>query len=458
MNTEKISPALLGIILATGIMSFAGIVSETAMNVTFPTLMKEFYVNTSTVQWLTTGYLLVLALTIPISSFLKHNVSMRTLFLSAISLFILATLLCYFAPTFWLLLLGRVLQGIGTGIALPLMFNIILDRAPKSKLGLCMGIASLISAMAPAVGPVLGGYIIDVYGWRVIFLVLLPLLFISLALGFFLLKHNDIPTEKTKFNTFDYLLIVFSFTSFILATEKASSHGWTSFVVLSLLGISALTLYAFIHRSTKTPQPLIHLSVFSHRRFVLSIAVILVCQFNVLALGYLIPNYAQITLGTTASVAGFLLFPGCLVGAFLAPISGKLLDTFGAKKPILVGSILLIIALALFAVFGKTLTTAMFIGFYVCFTIGQGFVVGNTLTYGLAKLPTSLSADGNAVVNTLQQLAGAVGTSIAASLVASAQTNFALAEGTARGSWYTFVLLCTLSVFAFICAYKMFKK
>jgi emrB/qacA family drug resistance transporter len=249
MNTEKISPALLGIILATGIMSFAGIVSETAMNVTFPTLMKEFHINTSTVQWLTTGYLLVLALTIPVSSFLKHNVSMRTLFLSAISLFILATLLCYFAPTFWILLLGRVLQGVGTGIALPLMFNIILDRAPKSKLGLCMGIASLISAMAPAVGPVLGGYIIDAYGWRVIFLVLLPLLFFSLALGFFLLKHNDIPTEKTKFNTFDYLLIVFSFTSFILATEKASSHGWTSIVVLSLLGISALTLYAFIHRS-----------------------------------------------------------------------------------------------------------------------------------------------------------------------------------------------------------------
>ena len=85
-------------------------------------------------------------------------------------------------------------------------------------------------------------------------------------------------------------------------------------------------------------------------------------------------------------------------------------------------------------------------------------MVGNTLTYGLAKLPTSLSADGNAVVNTLQQLAGAVGTSIAASLVASAQTNFALAEGTAKGSWYTFMLLCTLSVFAFICAYKMFKE
>lgn len=156
---------LVGKIIATGVMSFCGVVSETAMNVTFPTLMKEFGIGTSTVQWITTGYLLVLSLVITLSSYLKRNFSSRFLFLFSIISFILGTLICYFAPLFLFLMAGRVLQGIGTGVALPLMFNIILTEAPQNKLGLFMGIGTIITAMAPAVGPVLGGFLVDQYGW-----------------------------------------------------------------------------------------------------------------------------------------------------------------------------------------------------------------------------------------------------------------------------------------------------
>ena len=170
---------LTGKIFATGIMSFCGVVSETAMNVTFPALMREFDIGTSTVQWITTGYLLVLSLVITLSSYLKRNFNSRVLFLFSIGSFIVGTLLCYVAPSFMLLLLGRVLQGVGTGVALPLMFNIILAEAPKERLGFFMGVGSIITAMAPAIGPILGGFIVDVYSWRVIFLSLLPLLLLS---------------------------------------------------------------------------------------------------------------------------------------------------------------------------------------------------------------------------------------------------------------------------------------
>jgi len=169
MPSEKIRPQLVAAIVATGLMSFAGVVSETAMNVTFPTLMRAFAIDTAAVQWLTTGYLLALALVVPLSSFLKRRFPLKALFLCANLLFLAATLLCALAPHFALLLGGRLLQGAATGIALPLMFNIILTQAPPSKLGLLMGIGSLITAMAPAVGPVLGGVIVDAYGWRVIF-------------------------------------------------------------------------------------------------------------------------------------------------------------------------------------------------------------------------------------------------------------------------------------------------
>ena len=155
--------------------------------------MRAFAIDTAAVQWLTTGYLLALALVVPLSSFLKRRFPLKALFLCANLLFLAATLLCALAPHFALLLGGRLLQGAATGIDLPLMFNIILAQAPPSKLGLLMGIGSLITAMAPAVGPVLGGVIVDAYGWRVIFWVLVPVLLLSLALGAAAVRQSERP-------------------------------------------------------------------------------------------------------------------------------------------------------------------------------------------------------------------------------------------------------------------------
>lgn len=151
-------------IVAAGLLSFTGVVIETAMNVTFPTLMREFSVGTSTVQWLTTGYLLVLATVIPTSSFLKHRFPLKKLFVAGNLLFLCGTVLDAVAGNFPLLLLGRLLQGAGTGIGLPLMFNLVLDQAPLDKIGTMMGAAMLVCALAPAVGPSLGGFIVGQFG------------------------------------------------------------------------------------------------------------------------------------------------------------------------------------------------------------------------------------------------------------------------------------------------------
>ena len=182
---KKIDAKLVLSILAAGIMSFSGVVVETAMNVTFPTLMKEFGIGTSTVQWITTGYLLILAVIIPTSSYLKKRFTTKALFVTDISLFIVGTVMAAVTPVFSLLLVGRLIQGVGTGIALPLMFNIVLEQVPEDKLGFMMGLASLITAMAPAVGPSIGGLIVSNFGWRMIFVALLPLLILSLLFGVF---------------------------------------------------------------------------------------------------------------------------------------------------------------------------------------------------------------------------------------------------------------------------------
>ena len=324
MNTieKKIDAKLILSIVAAGIMSFSGVVVETAMNVTFPTLMKEFNIDTATVQWITTGYLLVLACIIPASSYLKKRFTTKSLFVTAICLFIIGTVMAAAAPVFSLLLAGRLIQGIGTGIALPLMFNIVLEQVPEERLGLMMGIASLITAMAPAVGPSLGGLIVNNFGWRMIFIALLP---------------------------------------------------------------------------------------------------------------------------------------GCLAGAVLSPVSGRFLDRFGAQRPILFGNVCIIGALFCFSVFSGSLAAVPAIIFYLFFALGQGFSVGNSMTNGLSHLAPEKNPDGNAVINTLQQLAGAVGTSVVSTIVASAQAASSdMAAATREGSSYAFYLLAGLSVVMILCSVGAF--
>lgn len=456
-SEKKIDGKLILSILAAGIMSFSGVVVETAMNVTFPTLMKEFGVGTSTVQWITTGYLLVLAVIIPASSYLKKRFTTKTLFITAVSLFIIGTIMAAAAPAFTVLLAGRLIQGVGTGIALPMMFNIVLEQVPEDKLGLMMGIASLITAMAPAVGPSLGGMIVSYFGWRMIFVVLLPLLILAFLFGVTSIRQVT-EIQKISFQIVDYLLLSAGFACFIFATNMASEAGWTSVRVILLFVLSAAAVAIFYIRSKKAESPLIDVKVFRCLPFSLSVLTLLLIQFICLGLGYLIPNYSQIVSGEEAFVAGCLLLPGCILGACIAPVSGRLLDRLGAKKPILTGISAIIIALCCFSIFAAKLTTPLFIIFYLIFAFGQGFSSGNSMTNGLRQLPAAQNADGNAVFNTLQQLAGAIGTSIVATIVASAQAARPedMALGTMEGSRSAFYLLAVLVAAAFLCSCGVF--
>lgn len=445
-------------ILATGLMSFTGVVVETAMNITFPTLMKEFQIGISAVQWITTGYLLVLAVVIPVSSFLKKRFKTKSLFLFANLVFLTGTVLCAVAPSFQLLLAGRLLQGIGTGIALPLMFNIVLEQSPLDKLGLMMGIASLITAIAPAVGPSLGGAIVNSFGWRMIFLVLLPVLIFSFFAGLFSIRQVK-PIEMVKFDLFGYLFLASCFVSFIFATSLAGTAGWISIPVVGLFILSVVTLIIFCRHSINSDAPVINLKVFNYKPFSYSVAAFLLIQFICLGLGFLIPNYSQIVSGESALIAGCILLPGCILGAIFTPFSGRLLDKLGAKKPIISGNILIIIATLCFSIFAKNITALYFAVFYLFFGAGQSFSAGNTMTNGLKQLPEKLNSDGNAVFTTLQQLAGAIATSIVSTIVSTAQAKMPdnMAAATRSGSHNAFILLFLLALLIILLSFRIFS-
>ena len=199
MSQEKISAKVLFAIFATGILSFCGVAGETAMNITFPILMKEFEINTATVQWVTTIYLLVVACVVPLSAYLKRSFKMKSIFLVGNLLSVLGVLIDFLAPSFSFVVLGRLVQGMGVGFALPLMFNIILEQVPKRKIGLMMGVGTLITAIAPAIGPIVGGLLTASFGWRSIFLVQFPILLASLVAGLRSIEQ----ISKVKRETFD---------------------------------------------------------------------------------------------------------------------------------------------------------------------------------------------------------------------------------------------------------------
>lgn len=460
MKTDKaITPKVIGAIVAAGLMSFCGVVVETAMNITFPTLMREFHISTATVQWMTTIYLLVVAIVVPLSALLKRNFKTKKLFLTANFLFIIGLIIDACAPIFPVMLLGRMVQGLGTGIALPLMFNIILEEVPPAKIGFMMGIGSLITAVAPAVGPTFGGVVVNLWGWRFIFVLLLPILVISLILGLSCIQQVS-QLVKTKFDWSGIISLLIFFVGLIFGFSNLGTKQLWSWSVSGawLLGIIGLVLFIISYQHTQ--EPVLNLGLFKQASF--SGHLISFFCFQIISLGtsFLLPNYIQLVNHQSTTIAGLLVLPGAALGAILAPFGGQLLDNFGARKPILSGVLLAIVSLLIFTLATAHLNSGLLICLYVLYMGGVGIAYGNIMTSALQQLNNQQQADGNAWLNTLQQLAGAVGTSLVAAIVAQSQLqqNLSLAQKTIQGTQHAFILLLILAIVVFIILWKFLPK
>lgn len=397
--------------------------------------MRQFNIDTATVQWMTTAYLLVVSMIVPISSFLKRRFRTRTLFVTANLLFIAGLVIDAIAGNFSMLVLGRLIQGLGTGIALPLMFNIILDWTPDQQRGTLMGIGTLITAIAPALGPTFGGLVVSGLGWHWIFILLLPLLVVSLLLGLFSIRQAA-PTVKAGFDVAGWLAIVVVFVGFTMAFSHLQQLGTQPWLVIGWMVLGLIGLAAFIWFTRRSKQPLIKLTIFKTHSFDWHLLGFFLIQINALGLAFILPNYIQLVNGKSALLAGLFVLPGAAIGAIFAPLGGRILDSFGAAKPILTGSTILALAMALFTVFGLHLTGALILVLYIIFMVGMGLTMGNTMTSGLSQLNVKQQADGNAVFNTLQQFAGATGTSIVSAVITlvQTQTSGSNAQRTALGS------------------------
>lgn len=447
-SSRAIPKKVLAAVFATGLLSFCGVIIETAMNITFPTLMREFHVTTDTVQWMTSSYLLVVAITVPLSAILKASFHTRSLFLTANLLFITGVLIDAFAPAFPFLVLGRAVQGIGTGVALPLMFNIILERVPASTIGLMMGLANLITGIAPAIGPTFGGVVVSSLGWRWVFYFLLPFLILSLLLGLWGITKSQKVLKPQSVDAVSFLAIVLLFGGLVVGFSNLAHHQFVSPIVGGAFLVGLLGLVLLVWRSLTIAQPILQLRLLSHKRFSGHLLGFFLTQLVSLGYAFLLPNYVQLTNHQSALFAGMLVLPAGFAGALFAPLGGRVMDAVGPRKPILTGASLMAISLMFFTLAGGHLSNWYIAGIYIIYMAGMGACMGCVMTSALMSFEGSDRTQGNAIMNTLQQFAGAMGTSIAATIVAQSQAHAGLnqAATTALGTHHAFIFLLALAI------------
>ena len=458
IQNDQIPPRVVAAVIATGLMSFCGVIVETAMNVTIPILMSEFSLTTNMVQWVTSIYLLVVAIIVPLSAILKSSYRTKSLFTVAVCLFILGVIIDACAGSFLLLLLGRAVQGIGTGIALPLMFNIIMEQVPQSKIGFMMGIGNLITGIAPAIGPTFGGIIASRLSWRWVFYIMLPLLILSFILGQWGIQQRSI-IHKKSIDLVSLLMIVFLFTGLVVGFSNLGNMAFLSLSVLGTFLLGILGMLGLIWRSLKLATPILNLRLFANRIFTDHIIGFFLTQIISLGFAFLLPNYIQLVNGSTSMIAGLVVLPAGVAGAIFAPLGGKILDYFGARRPVLFGMGLCFCSLVIFSLISRRMTNETIACVYILYMAGMGMCMGCVMTSALKSVGPDQTTQGNAILNTLQQFAGAMGTSIAAMIVANSQThlNVSRTVSTAIGTQHALILLTIFSVVIWISYYRGVK-
>lgn len=456
------SPKGMAAILMLG--AFIGLFGETALNMALTNIMEQFTIEASTAQWLTTGYLLTLAILVPISALLMKWFTTRQLVIGGLVISMAGALLAAASPSFALLQTGRVVQAIGTGIIMPVMTSVLLVIFPIHKRGVVMGIMGLVITLGPALGPTLSGVIISTLGWNYIFW-FSAAFYVLLTLAAGLKIENVGEITKPKIDVLSIVLSTVGFGGLIYGLASMAGAPFTAPIVWAplLVGIIALVLFGL--RQNSMDKPMINLAVFKQPMFSLGTAMMFLSILVILSTGILLPMYLKGSLLFSAAVAGLLLLPGNAVNVIMSPIVGTLFDKVGPKKLAITGSIIVLIGNIIFVTSISATTPAwqIIVAFMVLF-FGLTMVTIPAQTNGLNALPRELYADGSAAMNTLNQVAGAAGTAIAITLLTAGSTSFAGAtpgagegEILAAGVKYAFMFVTGISVITLICSLFMKK-
>ncbi|MFD1606319.1 DHA2 family efflux MFS transporter permease subunit [Oceanobacillus luteolus] len=396
---------LVAIVLSS---SFFSVLMQFLLITAFPKIMDEFEINASQVQWLTTSFMLAIAILIPMTAFLMDKFTTRTLMTSGMFLFFIGTLLGLFAPSFEVLLAGRIIQGMSSGIMMPLMQTVLFLVYPREKRGYAMGLSGLVINVAPAIGPPISGIIIQHFEWRAIFLFTLPVAAIILVFTYIFMQ-NVTEKRETEIDILSILLSSIGFGGVLIGFSMAESDfGRTSSILTISVGVIAIVLFAL--RQFRLRQPILDLRVLKVPIFALSTVITIIAFSLLISIETIIPMFVQNAQQLSPVYAGLVVAPGALTLAIMSFFAGKIYDKHGGKIMTILGFIL--ISAATIGYYFGAETSSSFLFTSVLFAIsmaGVAFINMPIMTAGINGLPDSAIAHGTAIINTARQFGGSLG-------------------------------------------------
>lgn len=397
------------ILFVTAFASFLATFNETFLNIAFTPIMNHFNISLSTVQWLTTAYMLGAAIMVPISSFMYQRFKTKPLFLFTVSLLIIGSLICALAPNFTILLTGRIIQSLGTGMLIPIGMNITLSIVPKEKIGTYMGVMGAMTTLGPSLSIICAGTILNFASWHMLFWIFGILSLILFTLGLIILNNTK---EKEKAQI-DYLSITYISLTLIGLLYGISTI-FSKNIILSITSIitGIIFLILFIKRQNKITTPLINLEPLKIKKFQTGIILNMLALMLVFSMNIIIPLHIQNALNTKAFQASITLFPATIISCLISPIAGKIYDKKGAKHLLPLGFILIFIFIILLGINTKINSLALITLLYIPVICGSALIIGNAQSFALSSLNPQINNHGVTMMSMGFQIAGCIGSSL----------------------------------------------
>lgn len=447
------------------VSTFVVFLNETIMSVAIQPLMTDLGVTASAAQWLTTAFLLTMAVVIPITGFLLQRINTRPIYMLAMAIFSVGTLICAVSPGLELLVFGRVIQAVGTAIMMPLLMTTVMTLVPPESRGKTMGNISIVMSVAPAIGPTIGGFILTHFEWRFMFILVLPIALAALALGAWRMKNVSTP-RATPLDLISVVLSVLAFGGIVYGLSgfgeaaAAGEHGMSPWIPLGV-GLVTMVLFVFRQLSLKD-KALLDLRTFAITNYTLSVVMMAIAMMALFGVIILLPLFLQNVLKLDPLQIGMMLLPGSLMMGLLGPVVGRLYDKWGTTRLLVPGSIIVSAVLwGLTLVDQNTSIWAILAG-HIALCIGLAIMFTPLFTASLSSLPMRLYSHGSAILGSVQQVAGAAGVALfialmtiqsAALTAAGTEPVSALAAGIRTG----FMTGAIISLFAIVAAFFVKK-
>lgn len=417
MGLTKKQIVMVAVLLSGTLLA---VLNQTLLSPALPSIMADFAIDATTAQWLMSGYALVEAMIIPLSAYLMGRFSTRKLFIFGFALFTAGSLAAAWGPNFSVMMVGRVLQAVSTAVVMPMVVTVIMLVFPREKRGAAMGLIGLLIGFAPAVGPAVSGVLVDSVGWHALFMIVTVLSLIVLVLGIFCLENYG----SFEAATLDVASVVLSSIGLVCLLYGLSSFSSSQNLTapLGLIAVGVVLLFLFVRRQLRLEHPMLQVGVLKTSRYRINVIAVLIIQASLIGLATILPLFIQNVCGYSATVSGFVVLPGALIGAITSLFAGRVYDRYGARGIVVLGCIVTLAGSLCLFMLPSSANAILIAVAYAVLVLGLQAAMTPLNTWGINSLDNRVIQHANALSNTLNQVAASFGTALLVSVSAMGMT------------------------------------